>query len=136
MRRSCDPRARLQFGIEPTPLREAFLAAIDEGFTARLKRDTRTIDVDAPPAQAFAPVRRIGGKAGWYFGNRLWRIRCALDRMFGGAGMRSGRVNADTCAVGDTIDGWTVEAYEPDRWTGSDNGRPAPGATDNAHRCL
>lgn len=109
------PRARLQFGIEPRPLREAFLAAIEEGRAARLKRDTRTIVVDAPPARAFAPVRRIGGKAGWYFGNRLWRIRCAIDRMFGGAGMRSGRINLETCAVGDTIDGWTVEAYEPDR---------------------
>ena len=29
--------------------------------------------------------------------------------------MSRGRRDADACAVGDTIDGWTVEAYEPDR---------------------
>jgi uncharacterized protein DUF2867 len=29
--------------------------------------------------------------------------------------MSRGRRDADICIVGDTIDGWTVEAYEPDR---------------------
>ncbi|MCC7242630.1 MAG: DUF2867 domain-containing protein, partial [Acidobacteria bacterium] len=37
------------------------------------------------------------------------------DRCVGGVGMGHGRPHPDTCAVGDTIDGWTVEAYEPDR---------------------
>ena len=29
--------------------------------------------------------------------------------------MNRGRRDPDGCAVGDTIDGWTVDAYEPDR---------------------
>ena len=45
--------------------------------------------VDVPPRQAFAPIRRIGGATGWYFGNLLWRMRGWLDRGVGGAGMRS-----------------------------------------------
>jgi hypothetical protein len=71
--------------------------------------------VDAPPAQAFVPIRRIGGGAGWYFGDALWRLRSWLDRCVGGAGMPRHRRDPDACAVGDGIDGWRVEAYEPDR---------------------
>lgn len=107
--------ARAAFGIEPTPMREAFLAAIEEGAPARLKRDSRTIDVPATPEAAFAPVRRIGGDAGWYFGDPIWRLRAWLDHVAGGVGLRKGRRDADECAVGEQIDGWTVEAYTPGR---------------------
>ncbi|HVH27211.1 MAG TPA: DUF2867 domain-containing protein [Vicinamibacterales bacterium] len=107
--------ARHTFRIEPMALRAAFLKAIDEGFSARIKKDTRTVVVDVPPAQAFTPVRRIGGAAGWYFGGSLWNARGWLDRWLGGVGMGRGRRDADSCVVGDVIDGWTVEAYEPDR---------------------
>ncbi|MDQ3172060.1 MAG: SDR family oxidoreductase [Acidobacteriota bacterium] len=107
--------ARTVFTIEPTPLRAAFLAAIDEGAPARLKRDSRTISVRATPEAAFTPVRRIGGDAGWYFGDPIWRLRGWLDHLAGGIGFRKGRRDADACAVGEQIDGWTVEAYTPDR---------------------
>lgn len=107
--------ARDTFEIRPMPLHDAFVRAIDDGAVARRKSDTRTVVVDAPPAAAFAPVRRIGGTSGWYFGSLLWTARGWLDRLFGGVGMSRGRSDQDTCRVGDTIDGWTVEAYEPDR---------------------
>ena len=107
--------ARDTFRVQPMPLRAAFVKAIDEGAAAYRKEDTRTVVVDAPPGQAFAPIRRIGGAAGWYFGNGLWQTRGWLDRWVGGVGMRRGRRDPDRCAVGDVIDGWTVEAYEPDR---------------------
>lgn len=107
--------ARDTFRIQPMPLRAAFLKAIDEGAGARCKMDTRSIVVDVPPAQAFAPVRRIGGATGWYFATLLWQARGWIDRIVGGVGMARGRLDADACAVGHTIDGWTVEAYEPDR---------------------
>jgi uncharacterized protein YbjT (DUF2867 family) len=103
------------FHIEPAPLRAAFLKAIDEGAAARMKVDSRSVVVDVPPAQAFAPVRRIGGATGWYFGQLLWSVRGWLDRLVGGVGMRRGRRDAEACVVGDVIDGWTVEAYEADR---------------------
>ncbi len=103
------------FRIEPMPLRAAFLKAIDDGSAARQKVDSRTIVVDVPPAQAFAPVRRIGGAEGWYSSTLLWQVRGWIDRSLGGVGMGRGRSDQDACAVGDAIDGWTVEAYEPDR---------------------
>ena len=40
--------------------------------------DTRSLVVDAPPAAAFAPIRRIGGRNGWY------GIYPAHARIFGG----------------------------------------------------
>lgn len=77
--------------------------------------DSRTIDVTLSPEAAFVPIRRIGGKSGWYYGNILWRIRGWLDLLLGGPGMRRGRRDPETPIVGDTLDFWRVEAYEPKR---------------------
>jgi uncharacterized protein YbjT (DUF2867 family) len=107
--------ARDTFLITPMTLRHALTTAIADGSPARRRTDTRTLVVDAPPAQAFAPVRRIGGASGWYFLNLLWNVRGRLDTWVGGIGCRRGRRDPEVCVVGDTIDGWTVEAYEADR---------------------
>ena len=107
--------ARDAFSITPMPLRVSFENAIAEGTPARLKTDTRTLVVNVPPAQAFAPVRRIGGAAGWYFADVLWKVRGWMDAWFGGVAMNRGRRDPDFCQVGDVIDAWTVAAYEPDR---------------------
>ena len=77
--------------------------------------DSRTVEVDGPPARAFAPIRRIGGATGWYYGNRLWRLRGFLDVLAGGVGVRRGRSDPETPGVGAALDFWRVEAYEPDR---------------------
>lgn len=106
--------AREAFAIRPLPMREAFVRASEEDEPTHRKIDTRVVVVDTPPAQAFAPIRRIGGNTGWYFGDALWRLRGWLDRCVGGAGMPRRRRDPDACAVGDVIDGWRVEAYEPD----------------------
>jgi uncharacterized protein YbjT (DUF2867 family) len=76
--------------------------------------DSRKIKVDVPPYQAFKPIRRIGGKTGWYFGNWLWRVRGLIDLMVGGVGIRRGRRDPESLRVGDTVDWWRVVAYEPD----------------------
>jgi uncharacterized protein YbjT (DUF2867 family) len=107
--------ARETFAVEPMTLREAFARALDDEAAGRWKKDTRTVDVNVPPALAFAPVRRIGGSTGWYFGNLLWKARGWLDRSVGGVGMDRRRRDPDDCTVGDVIDGWTVAAYEPAR---------------------
>jgi uncharacterized protein YbjT (DUF2867 family) len=107
--------AHASFDIEPRPLATALSQAIGEGAVARRRVDTRDIVVDVPPSQAFAPVRCIGGANGWYFGNLLWRLRGIVDIWIGGAGMRRGRRDAECCVSGDVIDGWTVDAYEPDK---------------------
>jgi hypothetical protein len=71
--------------------------------------------VPLPPDQAFAPIRRIGGLTGWYFGDFLWRIRGLFDLMTGGVGMRRGRPDPETPLPGTTLDFWRVELYEPGR---------------------
>jgi lipocalin/uncharacterized protein YbjT (DUF2867 family) len=103
------------FRVAPTPLGAALARAIDEGRASRVRMDTRAVVVEAPASEAFAPVRQIGGAAGWYYGNFLWRARGTLDRWIGGVGMSRGRRDRESCRVGDIIDSWTVEAFEPDR---------------------
>ncbi len=77
--------------------------------------DSRTVHVNAPPAAAFTPIRRIGGGSGWYSANALWILRGWLDLLVGGVGMRRGRRHPDQLRVGDVVDCWRVEALEPDR---------------------
>lgn len=77
--------------------------------------DCRTLYVDMPPEQAFAPIQRIGGKTGWYYGNFLWRIRGFLDLLVGGPGLRRGRRHPEELNVGDTLDCWRVEKIDAPR---------------------
>ncbi len=74
--------------------------------------DSRSVRVPFPPAIAFRPIERLGGKTGWYYGNWLWRIRGLLDLLFGGAGMRRGRRDPERLLPGDTLDFWRVEAIQ------------------------
>jgi uncharacterized protein YbjT (DUF2867 family) len=135
-----DPAALSEFPIRPVGLRDAVARAIryedrafaltrwsdarssggelplpaDTQFGSRLV-DARKMPVGVGPDQAFAPIARIGGERGWYYGTWLWRIRGAIDLLMGGVGMRRGRRDPNTMAVGDTLDFWRVEAYEPGR---------------------
>lgn len=77
--------------------------------------DSRTAYIHIPPADAFAPIRRIGGTTGWYYGNWLWQLRGFVDVLVGGVGTRRGRRDSENLRVGDVIDCWRVESYEPDR---------------------
>jgi uncharacterized protein YbjT (DUF2867 family) len=76
---------------------------------------SRTIRSGASPNQLFAPIQRIGGNTGWYYANPFWRFRGLLDNLVGGVGLRRGRRDPTQLTVGDTLDFWRVEAYEPDR---------------------
>jgi len=77
--------------------------------------DSRERTVPVPTDAAFTPIRTIGGTTGWYFANWLWRLRGAIDLVVGGVGMRRGRRNPQTVAVGDALDFWRVEVFEPGR---------------------
>jgi len=134
-----DDRALREFAIRPRGLREAIARALaneDREFaqtrwsdalssSERPERwggvkwgprlvDSRSAWVPHPPEVAFAPIRRIGGNAGWYFADFLWRVRGFLDNSVGGVGLRRGRRDPESAAPGDTIDFWRVEAFEPD----------------------
>ncbi len=76
--------------------------------------DARERRVAATPRAAFAPIRRIGGRQGWYYANGLWRLRGWLDLSIGGVGLRRGRADPERLRVGDVLDCWRVEAFEPD----------------------
>ena len=135
-----DPTALAVFPIAPIGLREAIGRAIryedrafaltrwsdarSSGGAAASPADTRfggklidrrRIHVAVDADRAFVPIRRIGGERGWYCGTWLWRIRGAVDLLMGGVGMRRGRRDPEQPAVGDTLDFWRVEAYEPGR---------------------
>ena len=86
-----------------------------ERFGARLV-DSRSKTIAVAPAVAFAPIQRIGGKNGWYYGNWMWQLRGFLDLLVGGVGVRRGRPHPTRIRVGDALDFWRVEAFEPDRF--------------------
>jgi uncharacterized protein YbjT (DUF2867 family) len=133
-----DSARRLFPGIRPRTAAEAIARALanedrdfaetrwsDEAFTERrpyggVRRGSRLVDVRArsipcSPEAAFAPVERIGGRTGWYAARPLWALRGLLDRVMGGPGLRRGRRDAATLRVGDPVDFWRVEAFEPGR---------------------
>jgi uncharacterized protein YbjT (DUF2867 family) len=77
--------------------------------------DHRTVEVPVSPQRAFQPIQRIGGSAGWYYADWLWRLRGFLDLLAGGVGMRRGRRHPVDLHPGDTLDWWRVEVCEPNR---------------------
>jgi len=134
-----DERASRIFSVAPRDLRTAIADALQEedaafeanaweaGRAAGLPRGwggrrvgTRLVDArearsQQPPTEVFVPIRRIGGRCGWYRANWLWTARGLLDRLVGGPGMRKGRRDPEWPRVGDTIDCWRVEAMVADR---------------------
>ena len=75
--------------------------------------DSRSTDVPVAPCTAFVPIRRIGGAQGWYYGNCLWHLRGFVDLLVGGVGVRRGRRDPENLRVGDALDFWRVEIFEP-----------------------
>ena len=99
---------------------DAFSAGGDEKswggvrFGSRLV-DSRTRQIKLTAAQAFTPIRRLGGDNGWYYGNWLWKIRGFMDLLVGGVGVRRGRRHPDQLSVGDALDFWRVEQFEDNK---------------------
>jgi len=75
--------------------------------------DSRVIELRVSPAAAFVPIRQIGGARGWYYCDWLWHLRGFLDLLVGGVGVRRGRRDPENLRVGDTLDFWRVEVFEP-----------------------
>ena len=77
--------------------------------------DVREAWSPASPAQVWAAVERIGGENGYYSADFLWRVRGLIDRVIGGVGLRRGRRDPETLAVGEAVDFWRVEERRPPR---------------------
>jgi hypothetical protein len=77
--------------------------------------DAREVLVERPADVVFRHIRRVGGTNGWYYGDWLWSLRGFIDLLFGGVGLRRGRRDPDSLVVGDVVDFWRVEDFEPDR---------------------
>jgi hypothetical protein len=133
-----DDRARRDFDVQPRGVRDVLRRALvneDRDFAetrwsdalssqreprswggvrfGSRRVDSRAVWVHRTPERAFQPIAQIGGAAGWYWGNRLWRLRGLLDLAVGGPGLRRGRSNPTAPRVGETLDFWRVEAFEP-----------------------
>ena len=75
--------------------------------------DVRTKWSAASPREVFSTVSGVGGRRGWYFANGLWAARGWVDELLGGVGMRRGRRHPYELRVGDALDFFRVEVYEP-----------------------
>ena len=84
-----------------------------QGVTQGMMIDRRERTTPASPAVVFGVFSRLGGQRGWLYADWLWELRGRLDRLVGGIGTRRGRRSADTLRVGDAVDFWRVEVYEP-----------------------
>ena len=71
--------------------------------------------IAAPASEVYRVFTGIGGSRGWYFANWTWKLRGAIDRLLGGAGLRRGRRHPDELRVGDALDFWRVEDLMPNR---------------------
>ena len=71
------------------------------------------IGLRADPEAVWKPVSNIGGKTGWYFADFLWKIRGAIDRLFGGIGLRRRRGHGIDLNKGDAIDFFRVIDVNP-----------------------
>jgi uncharacterized protein YbjT (DUF2867 family) len=75
--------------------------------------DRRSIDVSASPDSLFQAICKVGGGHGYYAADWLWRLRGAMDRIFGGPGLRRGRRHPSQLCYGDALDFWRVTDIDP-----------------------
>ncbi|MBW2938700.1 SDR family oxidoreductase [Aureisphaera sp. CAU 1614] len=70
-------------------------------------KDEKKIKVSNPD-KVLENIWSIGGTKGWYYGNRLWKIRGFMDQLVGGVGLRRGRTHPNKIYAGDALDFWRV----------------------------
>lgn len=98
---------------------DAFEARLPPSDLTTLKEgmlvDRRVRQSTASPDRVAAVFSSLGGRRGWLVANALWRLRGTIDRLAGGVGFRRGRRSASELRVGDGVDFWRVEAFDPNR---------------------
>lgn len=90
-------------------------AVVKFSATEGIYREERRRVTLAELSAVFHVITCIGGEQGYFYGNLLWQIRGWIDRLIGGVGLNRGRRCPTELRVGDAVDFWRVEAYEPER---------------------
>lgn len=80
-----------------------------EGFLIEVRKETVKASVD----RCFSVIQKIGGDSGWPYAHFLWWMRGFVDRLVGGVGLRRGRRSPVDLRVGDVLDFWRVEKFDP-----------------------
>src|ERR1700694_4201269 len=86
-----------------------------QGLSQGMLIDRREVDCAASAQALFDVAQSLGGQRGWLYADWLWGIRGLIDTLRGGIGRRRGRRSATRLHVGDAIDFWRVDAFEPGR---------------------
>jgi len=132
-----DHQARRDFSIQPIDYRTSLEITLDRGqspdpettwfdaiditqlpgefsgVTEGMLIDRRERETTASVLSLFKSFSELGGKRGWLYADYLWELRGLIDWMLGGIGTRRGRRSATSLRVGDAVDFWRVEAYDP-----------------------
>lgn len=71
--------------------------------------DRRWIEIDPDKVEEVTDrFFGIGGNNGWFYADKLWRIRGFMDKMVGGVGMERGRKSDTDIQAGEALDLWRV----------------------------
>jgi uncharacterized protein YbjT (DUF2867 family) len=108
-------RREMKF-LEPTSMDDLAGTGVIRSMRGTRFVEQRWFQTDADQQDGAELIRSIGGRNGYFWGNRLWRLRGWIDRVIGGAGLR-GRSNDADPVVGDQIDFWNVVTAEENRLT-------------------
>lgn len=131
-----DNRLQLMLGIRPIRYKKAVMLAFQkidqnnvvsswkDSLISSYRHPSLSEHVNIPTDGCFTDIREkpvrgsvdqvidniwsIGGRRGWYYGNRLWGLRGLMDKLAGGVGLRRGRTNSSSIYPGDTLDFWRV----------------------------
>ncbi|HEY8689310.1 MAG TPA: SDR family oxidoreductase [Chitinophagaceae bacterium] len=72
-------------------------------------KDRKWIEIDKNNVEEVANrFFGIGGNQGWYYADKLWRIRGLMDKLIGGVGLARGRRSDIEIQPGDALDFWRV----------------------------
>lgn len=77
--------------------------------------DVQTRWVPRSAEEAFAPLTRMGGESGFFYGDVLWWIRGWIDLLVGGVGVWRRRPEGAPLRCGDVVGCFRVEELEPGR---------------------
>jgi uncharacterized protein YbjT (DUF2867 family) len=73
------------------------------------------ITFSGPPEAVWPSLITMGGEEGWPYGDFLWKVRGAIDRLLGGAGSTRGRRDPSVLRTGDALEFWRVLSIEEPR---------------------